>query len=117
MADPAGRRAGPVVLVPDGAGMGEGTTHRDPGPAGRRVGADQNDQPRSSANFQLNTIAVTAPEPTAATSTAAAAISRAVFNRGSSGSPTARAKVSTALCTNSAIKTRQAPITSKHQPH
>ena len=44
-----------------------------------------------------STITVTAPEPNAATSTPAAAISRAVFNRGSSGSPIARASVSTAL--------------------
>jgi hypothetical protein len=40
---------------------------------------------------------VTAPEPTAATRTPTAAISRAVFNRGSSGSPIARARVLTAL--------------------
>ena len=51
---------------------------------------------------------VTAAEPKAATSTPAAAISRAVFSRGSSGSPMARARVSTALCASSAIRTRQA---------
>ena len=40
---------------------------------------------------------MTAPEPKAATRTPAAAISRAVLRRGSSGSPMARARVSTAL--------------------
>ena len=41
---------------------------------------------------------VTAAEPTAATSTPPAAISLAVFSRGSSGSPIARARVSIELC-------------------
>ena len=62
-------------------------------------------------------MAVTAPEPKAATSTPAAAISRAMFNRGSSGSPMARASVSTALWASSAIRTRQAARTSRHQLH
>src|SRR5271165_1414929 len=74
-------------------------------------------QPSSSASFQERTIAVTMPEPKAATRTQAAAISRAMQSRGCSGSPMARARVSTALWASSAIRTRQAAITSKHQLH